>query len=462
MATVNLLLVVVLVIISCCYGQASPCNPAVRDESFVEYVESKNCEVDEKFLNLFTNDEAFNKSILSNPYANVLCIGLMDALTLVPEDMCDSFDPFSEIPNDDFCSSSKLATLQKISNSSVFDKNYTIVKVSSFTQKYCNTYCKDDNQLLCWAFGKVARVAFKHNGVSTTTVPTTAPTTTSTTAPTTQPTDPLPQFDFGNDAGTTKSQQGTPNDDKSKEHVDEAAEYDKDNSKDGTTSMESTDDDKKNDLEDAFEDNNITDVQVTTLPYENGDDDGDGDDDDDDTNSHDGHNENHGEADEYSNGQDNNTVTGDHMLNSSSNSSVDPNKTSAAVPTADQGNHNGSQTQNQDGNSQMSGKDHKEDDGDDDDDDNDDDDVDNNHSIDKNLDNNHVSSDLNSDQSGVEYNDDDDDDGYSYWHFAAILLFILFLGVAGYLASMNRKKVLCVCVCACVRARTHTRTHAIL
>ena len=223
MATFNSLLLALSFSISICstLGQPPSCIPTVRNESFAQFVESKNCEVDEKFVNLFTNDEAFNKSILSNVYANVLCIGLMDALTLVPEDMCESFDPFSQISDDDFCSSSKLATLQRISNNSVFDKNSIIFKVSSFTQRYCDVYCKEDNNQLCWAFGIIARAAFKHNSVSTT-VPTAAPAT--------QPTVIVPNFK--SDDWTTQSQQDVSNDDGSTEYGDNAAEHDEQNNKD--------------------------------------------------------------------------------------------------------------------------------------------------------------------------------------------------------------------------------------
>ena len=151
------------------------CMPVVRDETFTEFMKNMNCGVDEDFLRLFSSAE-FNNSIVNNPYSNFMCIGLMDALGLVPENLCDAYDPLSEIPDVDFCSSTKIATLRKIVNSSVFDNHSNIFIVSKYTEEHCEALCRDDTNQLCWAFGIITRAVFKHtiSTQATTTVPTAA------------------------------------------------------------------------------------------------------------------------------------------------------------------------------------------------------------------------------------------------------------------------------------------------
>ena len=150
------------------------CMPVVRDETFTEFMKNMNCEVDKDLLRLFSSAE-FNNSIVNNPYSNFMCIGLMDALGLVPENLCDAYDPLSEIPDADFCSSTKIATLRKIVNSSVFDNHSNIFIVSKFTEEHCEALCRDayDTNQLCWAFGIITRAVFKHISTQATTVPTT-------------------------------------------------------------------------------------------------------------------------------------------------------------------------------------------------------------------------------------------------------------------------------------------------
>ena len=138
-----------------------PCRPTVKDVSFTQFMESRNCEVDEKLLKLFSSEE-FNNSIANNVYANFMCIGFMDALALVPDNICDSFDPLSDIPDDDFCSSTKIAYMQKIVNANVFDNRSNIFIVTKFTEENCMVLCEGDTNQLCWAFGIIAKAVFKH------------------------------------------------------------------------------------------------------------------------------------------------------------------------------------------------------------------------------------------------------------------------------------------------------------
>ena len=153
------------------------CMPVVRDETFTKFMKNMNCEVDKDLLRLFSSGE-FNNSIVNNPYSNFMCIGLMDALGLVPENLCDVYEPLSEIPDVDFCSSTKIAALRIIANSSVFDNHSNIFIVSKFTEEHCEVLCRDDTNQLCWAFGIITRAVFKHT--ISTQAPTTVPTTTTT------------------------------------------------------------------------------------------------------------------------------------------------------------------------------------------------------------------------------------------------------------------------------------------
>ena len=135
-------------------------------------MESMNCAVDKNLLKLFSDEELFKNSIVDNPYSNFMCIGLMDALGLVPETLCDMYDPLSDIQNVNFCSSSTVTTLRTISNGSVFDNTSNIFIVSNFTEEHCKVVCKDDTNQLCWAFGIIAGAVLKYT--QSTQVPTTA------------------------------------------------------------------------------------------------------------------------------------------------------------------------------------------------------------------------------------------------------------------------------------------------
>ena len=104
MATLKILVLVIL-FISYSNGASDnpPCSPTIKNVPFAQFMESMTCEVDENLLELFTNEKVFSNSIVKNPFANFMCIGLMDALTLVPETLCDLLDPLSGIPDDEFC-----------------------------------------------------------------------------------------------------------------------------------------------------------------------------------------------------------------------------------------------------------------------------------------------------------------------------------------------------------------------
>ena len=175
MATLDTLLFVLL-LIGHWYSYetaADSCIPTVRSEPFVQFMENKNCEVDEKLLKLF-NPESFNESVASKSDANFMCIGFMDVLNLAPEDLCSIYDPLSVIPDSDFCSNKKMMDiLGRMVNGSVFN-NSNIVIVSNYTIRYCKVLCTDYNEL-CWAFGTIAKVALKQSSMSTT-APTTEPT----------------------------------------------------------------------------------------------------------------------------------------------------------------------------------------------------------------------------------------------------------------------------------------------
>ena len=161
---------------------AKPCIPEVRGEPFVQYVENKNCEVDEKLLELF-NSVSFNESVANMPTTNFMCIGFIDALNVTKDSTLENlcvFGLLSDIRDDDFCSDSKMMTvLEKVVDSSVFDRISLIV--ANFTRQHCDVMCDGSNEL-CWAFGITAKLILKQRVVSTTppttaTKPTAAPTT---------------------------------------------------------------------------------------------------------------------------------------------------------------------------------------------------------------------------------------------------------------------------------------------
>ena len=454
MATLKVLQLVILLISYCSGADNPPCRPTVKDVSFTQFMESRSCEVDEKLLKLFSSEE-FNNSIVNNLYANFMCIGLMDALALVPDDICD-FDPLSDIPDGDFCSSAKIAYMQKIVNANVFDNTSNIFVVSKFTGENCKVVCENSNQL-CWAFGIIAKAVLKH---LSTQAPTTT-TTTTTSTPTTNTAPPLPPLITGtsdihsHDSPNNSSEGDVDNGDgdgkgENSDHTDKpeppavtatatdggiARYYKVSNSSNESPST-------KNNEEDGHEDNEN---KGTTADPGN------------DTDN------NHTNPLSESNGDGNQTV------NSTKEAGVteQPGVTEDPGVTEQQGGvtEQPGVTEQQGGGTDQQGggtEDYEnlvEDQGHygentTDSTPQDDHGVGSNptdHSTDQGADsNNDDSSEQNSDHSDADFGntignddayDDDDDDGYSYWHFAAILLFILFLGVAGYLASLNRKKV---------------------
>ena len=412
---------------------ADTCIPTVRGEPFVQFMENKNCEVDEKLLKLF-NPESFNESVASKSDTNFMCIGFMDALNLAPEDLCSIYDPLSVIPDSDFCSDKKMMDiLGRIVNGSVFD-NYNIVVVSNYTIRYCKVLCTDYNEL-CWAFGTIAKVVVKQSSMSTTapttTEPTTAPTTEPTTATTTEPTtvpttEPTtaptivttehPEFPSLTNRVTTGTDD--PGDDPTTNDI---------NALLGAYSAENG----TNDNKDTGDSQEVQNSDGHGSPGTNGD------------------SQDNNSTSNISNTSENATATTTTTNITATATSPTNVTTNEEVPSTnkvkpgdinyegyygnvidkDDQNDSDVDLDNNDDNGDVDhvngGVDHTDDDGD----------VD------------HVNGDVDHDNGSVDHvnggvdQTDDNDDGYSYWHFAAILLFILFLGVAGYLASHNRKKV---------------------
>ena len=152
---------------------AKPCVPEVRGDSFVQYVENKNCEVDEKLLKLF-NPVSFNESVVNRLTANFICTGFIDALNVTRDSTLENLcvlGLLSDIRDTYFCSDSKMmAVLEAVIDSSVFDG--ISITVANFTRQHCDVVCKDCNEL-CWAFGITAKLVLKPSVMSTT-PPTTA------------------------------------------------------------------------------------------------------------------------------------------------------------------------------------------------------------------------------------------------------------------------------------------------
>ena len=430
MATLGSFLFVVLFIGCWCSLEtaADTCIPTVRSEPFVQFMKNKGCDVDEKLLRLF-NPESFNNSIANNTVGNFMCIGFMNALTMAPEDLC-LFDPLSVISDSDFCSDTKMMTaLGRIVNGSVFDTTSIIFIVSNNTIHYCNGICGGYNEL-CWAFGTIAKVLLKQSSISTTSPTTATTTTTTTTEPTTDPTtDPttvatkpvvLPSLSNGKGIGTT-------------DH-----DYDDDDDGGGVTVKppDYTSEPSSSELFKAYESNTDSELNTSRVNDTHGDivdSDHKNLDENLDENLDDKPTDDNQEVqgtDTSQNISSNNTkATGVNVTIISENSTA--NATSEKVTTTSPTGvpTNGTTTVVVPDDNRYDDFDFSNDD--------------QNDGVDSGQ-NGGVDHDHND---GVDQIDDDDvdqiddDDGYSYWHFAAILLFILFLGVAGYLASHNRKKV---------------------
>ena len=502
MATLKILVLVIL-FISYSNGASDnpPCSPTIKNVPFAQFMESMTCEVDENLLELFTNEKVFSNSIVKNPFANFMCIGLMDALTLVPETLCDLLDPLSGIPDDEFCSSAKIATLRKISDVSVFDNTSNIFIVSKFTVGKCDQMCNGDaNQLLCWAFGIIAKAVFKH--ALSTHAPTSVAAVTTTTAvvvaPKPSPLPVLPALTSQGNAPPKNSNDGG---------VDSEDSEEKEESND-LTNKPTEDNDNPSTTTTAtgvaqfFDDNKVSnnsqssDKDVDTSGGDGKESSKESHEDNENKNKEseghlgeeptntvsipgpgnvdtDGNSSN--SPDEVSD-KSNQTVSSNEPTNTVSipgpgNVDTDGNSSNSPDEVSDKSNHtissnedtgvkeqldnNGTDTNNVDQDDHKGLDDHDENVVVDDNDDNNNDGDNHYHSNDSNqgdinqdVDSNQDSTGQNPTQSDVNFhntigddNEDDDDDGYSYWHFAAILLFILFLGVAGYLASLNRKKV---------------------
>ena len=436
----SLLLVLLFIGYWCPYEiSADTCVPTVKGEPFVEFMKNKNCEVDEKLLKLF-NPESFNETVSnkSNTNVNFMCIGFMDALSLAPESLC-FFDPLSDIPDSDFCSSTKMmTTLGKIVNGSVFDKRSNIVIVSNYTIHLCKMLCSGYNEL-CWAFGTIARVVLKESSI-----PTTEPATTTTTTTTTEPasTDPttvsptIPILSIGTDTDIHGDDPITPAKDTNNDAVQSA--YDaKNSSSDGNTGdsqavpiASHNDEDQEGPSDDGGK---MLSGSISTGDNKKI------------TGPNDKDQEGPSSSSDDDNSNNNTTVNitdVHHNTTTAPENSTTPTNATASEEVSSVGAGNEDIVDNDD---QNVGVDHDSDDqnGGVYHDNGDQNDVDYDVSLDDSDHNDVVKPDNNDHKGGADHiDDDDDDDGYSYWHFAAILLFILFLGVAGYLASHNRKKVL--------------------
>ena len=407
-----------------------PCIPEVRGEPFVQYAKNKNCEVDEKLLKMF-NPLSFNDSVVNKPFANFMCTGFIDALNQAGDSTLENLcviGLLDDIRDADFCSDDKIMrVLEEVVDSAVFDK---ISKtVSNFTRHHCDMMCSSSNEL-CWAFGITAKLVLKQSVMSTT-----APTTEPTTAPTTEPTTATVSLP---DLFTAKPPQ--PSDDHADDDVD--------------TTGEPTDD-NKNDPSKLFQ-GGISDVQTPPVASSHEDVDG--------TAGTDASDEpeipispNTNDSQDVQNNVTINDNDSDTTENPTAASPTNDNATTiianttvTAKPTTDNTTTaatNASESASAQNVTTLEGYISEEEPPASDPIPVDVDDGDSFFTEDAGQTNQEDQSDHdNSDHSSivdhvVDMIDDDDDDGYSYWHFAAILLFILFLGVAGYLASHNRKKV---------------------
>ena len=454
-----------------------PCVPKVRGEPFVQYVEKNNCEVDEKLSKLF-NHMSFNET------ANFMCIGFIDALSctsdLTLESIC-RFGLLGDIPDGNFCSDTKMMTVLEKVTSPMFNKSSPIV--ANFTRQHCDMMCdilSDGSNELCWAFGITAKLVQKQSVVSTTPPITAEPsvTTQSLVLPALHPFDKTntatsdgddddshdnykdEDHDHNNDDHEHNNDDHDHNDDDHDHNDDDHDHSDDDHDHSDDEHDHISDEHDHNDEEhEHVNDGHDGATDSTTDKLVKVENDTSGEDDNDKMGPYfDPHNTQDKQNVSNTVGQDvgegnkkhDDGVTGtditdnqealtsisdegtqdvhDNAINQATNTN-DTDIATDKVIASDEGNT--STPVELDPN---------------DDDLFDDSDVDGDQNGKQNDDDDDSDQD-NSDHDGsVNYShvieiDDDDDDGYSYWHFATILLFILFIGVAGYLASHNRKKV---------------------
>ena len=477
-----------------------PCVPKVRGEPFVQYVEKNNCEVDEKLSKLFSH-MSFNETANFMCIGFIDALSSTSDLTL--ESIC-RFGLLGDIPDGNFCSDTKMMTvLEKVTSPMKFNKSSLIV--ANFTRQHCDMMCdilSDGSNELCWAFGITAKLVLKQSVVSTTPPITTEPTTLPTSEPSVTTQSLILPTLHPPDKTNTATSDGD-DDDSHDNHKDEDHDHNNDDHDHNNDDHDHNDDD--HDHNDDDHDHNNDDHDHNDDDHDHNDDDHDHNDDEHDriSDEHDHNDEDHervndghddatdstpvkvenntsseddkekmgsyfdphntqdeqhvsntvgqdaGEGDEkHDNGvagtdiadkqeastsisnegtkdvHDNaiNQITNTNDIATEKNITSDEGNTSTSVeldPNDDDlfedhnfdGDQNGKQNDDDDDSDQGGDQDNSDHDG----------------SV------NHINV--------IEVDDDDDDDGYSYWHFAAILLFILFIGVAGYLASHNRKKV---------------------
>ena len=359
-----------------------------------------------------------------------ICTGFIDALNVTRESTLENlcvFGLLGDIWDTDFCFDTKMIkVLEEVVNSAVFD---SIIKtVANFTRQHCDMICNSSNEL-CWAFGITAKLILRQSVMSTTaTEPTTAPTTEPTTAAV-----ELPDF------FTTKPPH--PSDD----HTDD----------DDDTTVTPTDDDKNGPSKSSLISGSIYDVQIPDASSHGGVEGGDS------TAGTDANDE-PGTPTSPSTDDDQDVQTNTTINSDNNNATVNPTSANITIIIANTTVTTKPTTANTTATNASEILGHISEEGPPgsdtipvDVDDGDSYFTDETGQTSQEEQSNHDSSDHSSIMDhviDVVDDDDDYDDGYSYWHFAAILLFILFLGVAGYLASHNRKKVKnhnCTSMCSC-------------
>ena len=440
-----------------------PCEPKVFDGTpFSQFVTKKECGVDENLLKLFRDDDSF-KSMVNKTAANVMCIGFIEVFNMASEDSC-SYDSLAHIPSEDFCKDSDLIGKLKLANNSdVFDGHDKVTEVANFILKFCNYMCNDTigSNELCWAFGEYVKVVMKHHTT----------TTTATQPPTTQPTStskPTPDFTsmFDDGGGHIGNSGGVDEGDDKDDH---------EQGKNSDTNVDNDDEGKVASDKGTTELHAEIPIDVAPLPSSNdshtpplidGGDQGLSTDDPDlstdstgqpiadntSTDSLDGGDndislstpaEEQPSSSQQPSGSTNHPTishnqigdnetgdesSGDHLTtdpdgDDSHFSKTESDHTDNSNDHTDQGTNNDQHTGQANDIDQHTGQ---------------------GNNNDQYTSQNNVENSQDSKHADVDY-EYDDDDGYSYWHFAAVLLFILFLGVGIYLASLNRKKV-CLCV----------------
>jgi len=422
----------------CALGNNIPqCDPTVfGDVPFPNFVVDQKCDIDANLMNLFREEDSF--SFLVNKTAgNVMCIGFIEVFNMAREDSC-TYDSLATIPNEDFCNNSKVFDmLTQANNSDAFDGHNKVIKVVGYVLNHCDYMCSDltGSSVLCWAFGEYVKLFMKHHvHISPTNeVPTV----------TTKPSF-LSSFEAkekdGDSVGegekitvggiseespsSSKQEEGmyqpTKSTDQTMDSINQTTKG-TDQLNDQTT--DSTDPPSKStdqatestvvSITESTESNNQT-TEITpdsiAQPSEST-------------------NQTADNTDQTAKSTVQLTETTEQPAQIIDQPSENINSTiehpedhntmlhygDDLFGELDNGNGNGNGSDKQTTNSQ-------------------------NEKSDKGDSGNSNGADE------YEYDDNDDDDGYSYWHFTAVLLFILFLGVGIYLASMNRKKV-CLTVC---------------